>query len=146
METRVGIQNCKWGCQERTGINKWYYDWKIRCAKLKVGDKVLLKHIAFKRKLNIQYRCENTIYEVVKHPIGNKPVFKVESMEGYGKTKVVHQNLLLSLLSDPSDHTNMSDIHGLSNYMHGVMAAGSVASHVQDMSVYSKAPAADILQ
>ena len=36
-------------------------------------------------------------------------VFKIESMEGDGKMKVVHLNLLLPLFSDPSDHTNTSD-------------------------------------
>ena len=32
---------------------KQYYDWKIRCPKLRVGDKVLLKHTAFKGKHKI---------------------------------------------------------------------------------------------
>ena len=33
--------------------NKQHYDWKVRCTKLKVGDKVLLKCTAFKGKHKI---------------------------------------------------------------------------------------------
>ena len=46
-----------------------------KCAKLEVGDKVLLKHTAFKVKHKIQNRWENTIYEVIEQPIGKMPVF-----------------------------------------------------------------------
>ena len=70
------------------------------------------------------------------------PVFKVKSMEGDGKMKVVHQNLLLPLFSDPSDHTNKSDTKSVVDQtvnMHGVIAVGAVTSHVQNMSAYSKA-------
>ena len=44
--------------QER---NKWCYDCKVWCAKLMVGDKVLLRHSAFKGKHKIQDHWENTI-------------------------------------------------------------------------------------
>ena len=76
---------------------------------------------------------------------GKMPVFKIESMEGDGKTKVVHENLLLPLFSDPSDHTNISDTESMVDQtvnMHEVIAAGAVTSHVQDMSAYSKAVSA----
>ena len=33
--------------------NKWHYDCKVTCTQLKVGDKVLLKHTAFKGKHKI---------------------------------------------------------------------------------------------
>ena len=42
-------------------LNKCYYNWKIRCAKLEVGDKVLLKCTALKGKHKIQDRLKNTI-------------------------------------------------------------------------------------
>ena len=58
--------------------NKWYYDGKTRWSKLEVGDKVLLKCTAFKGKHKIQDRWKNTIYEVIRQPIGKMPVFKVE--------------------------------------------------------------------
>ena len=38
--------------QER---NKQQYDHKVRCTKLMVGDKILLRHTAFKGKHKIQY-------------------------------------------------------------------------------------------
>ena len=93
--------------------NKQHYDQKVRCAQLQVGDKVLPKHTAFKGKHNIQDRWENTIYEVIEQPLGKIPVFKIKSMEGDDKTKVVHRNLLLPLFSDPSDHTRKSDTKSL---------------------------------
>ena len=49
---------------------------------LKVGDKVLLKHIAFKSKHKIQDRWENTIYEAIGQPLDKIPVFKIKSMAG----------------------------------------------------------------
>ena len=128
--------------------NKQYYHHKIRCAKLEVGDKVLLKCTAFKGKHKIQDRWKNTIYEVVKQPIHKMAVFKIESMEGDGKMKVVHQNVLLPLFSDPSDHTNTSDTESVVDQtvnMHGVITASAVISHVQDMGAYNKAWVADVL-
>ena len=89
--------------------NKWHYDCKVRCTKLNEGDKVLLKYTAFKGKHKIQDRWENTIYEVMEQPLGKIPVFKIQSMKGDEKTKVVHRNLLLPLFSDPSDQTSESD-------------------------------------
>ena len=77
------------------------------------------------------------------------PVFKVESMEGDGKMKVLHWNLLLLVFSDPSDHTNSLDTESLVDQtvnMHGVIAAGAVSCHVQDMSTDSKARMAVMLQ
>ena len=49
--------------------NKQHYDQKLRCALLKVGDKVLLKCTAFKGKHTILDRWENTIYEVIEQPL-----------------------------------------------------------------------------
>ena len=70
-------------------------------------------------------------------------------MEGDSKTKLVHQNLLLPLFSNPSDHTNKSDTASMVDQtvnIHGVIAASTVTSHVQDMSPYSKAWVADMFQ
>ena len=54
---------------------------------------------------------------------------------------MVHWNLLLPLFSDPLDHTNKLDTESMVDQtvnMHGVIAAGAVTSHVQNMSAYSK--------
>ena len=50
--------------------NKQHCHCKVRCAQLKVGHKVLLKHTAFKGKHKIQDRWEKTIYEVTEQPLG----------------------------------------------------------------------------
>ena len=47
--------------------------------KLMVGDKVLLRHTAFKGKHKIQDHWENIIYEVIEQPSGKIPVFKLKS-------------------------------------------------------------------
>ena len=78
-----------------------------------VGDNILLKCTAFKGKHKIHDQWENTIYEVVKQPLGKIPVFKVQSIEGDDKTKVVYRKILLPLFSDPSDQTSEQDIKSL---------------------------------
>ena len=114
---------------------------------MKVGDKVLLKCTGFKGKHKIQDRWESTIYEVIEQPIGKMPVFKIKATEGDDKTKVVHRNLLLPLFS--SDHTSESDTESVVDQTvstHGVIAAGTVTSHVQNMSAYSRAWVASMFQ
>ena len=121
--------------------NKWHYDHKVRCAQLKVGNKVLLKCTAFKGKHKIQDRWKNTIYEGIEQPLGKIPVFKIKSTEGDDKMKVVQRNLLLLLFSDPSDHTNELDTKSVVDQtvsMHDVIAVGAIASHVQNMGAYSR--------
>ena len=84
----------------------------------------------------------NTIYEVIEQSLGKIPVFKIKSMEGDDKTKVVHRNLLLPLFSDPSNHTSESDTKSVVDQTvstHEVIPAGVVTSHVQNMSAYSRA-------
>ena len=56
--------------------------------------------------------------------------------------KVVHRNLLLPLLSDPSDQTSKLDTTSVVDHTvstHEVIAAGAIASHVQNMGAYSRA-------
>ena len=116
---------------------------------MKVGDKVLLKYTALKGKHKIQDRWENVIYEVIKHSIGKVPVFKNKSMEGDDEMKVVHQNLLLPLYSNPSDHTNALDTESLVDQTvnaHGVIAASTVTSHLQNKCAYSRAQIASLFQ
>ena len=80
-----------------------------------------------------------------EQPLGKMPVFEITSMEGDDKMKVVQQNLLLPLFSDPSDHTNESDTGSMVDQTvntHGVVAVSAVTSHVQNMSAYSRAQVA----
>ena len=116
---------------------------------MKVGDKVLLKHTAFKGKHKIQDRWENTIYKVIEQPLGKMPVFKIKSTEGDNKMKVVHWNLLLPLFSNPSDYTNVLHIESVVDKTvntHGVVAVSAVTSHVQNMSTYSRTWVASLFQ
>ena len=129
--------------------NKWHYDCKVRCAQLKVGDKVLLKHPAFKGKHRIQDRLENDIFEVIEQPLGRIPVFKIKSTEGDNKVKVVHRNLLLPLFSDLSDHTSRPDNKSMVDQTvstHEVIAVGVIASHVQNMGACSRAQVTNMFQ
>ena len=50
--------------------------------KLMVGDKVLIRHTAFKGKHKIQDHWENNIYEVIGQPFEKLPVFKIKSHGG----------------------------------------------------------------
>ena len=73
------------------------------------------------------------ILRIVEQPLGEIPDFKIKSMEGDDKMKVVHRNLLLPLFSDPSDHTSELDTKSMVDQtvsMHEVIAAGVIASHV----------------
>ena len=129
--------------------NKWQYDHKVRCLKLMVGDKVLLKHTAFKGKHKILDQWENTIYEVIEQPLGKIPVFKIQSMEGDDKMKVVHRNLLLPLFSDPSDQTTKSDNKSMVDQtvsMQVVIVVGAVTSHVHNLSTNGRTWVANMFQ
>ena len=77
----------------------------------------------------------------MEQPLGKIPVFKTKSMEGDDKIKVVHRNLLLPQFSDPLDHTSELDTKSMVDHtvsMHEVIAAGAMASHVQNMGAYSR--------
>ena len=108
---------------------------------MKVGDKVLLKHTAFKGKLKIQDSWENTIYEVIEQPLGKLPVFKIQSMEGDDKMKVVHRNLLLPLFFDPSYQPSELDNKFMVDQTvstQAVIVVGAVTSHVYNLSTYGR--------
>ena len=70
-------------------------------------------------------------------------------MEGDDKMKVVHRNLLLPVFSDHSDHTselNTKSVVDQTVSMHGVIAVGAIASHVQNMGAYSRSWVANMFQ
>ena len=51
--------------------NKRIHDKKVRCTKLEVGDKVLVRQKVFKKKHKIQGKWEEDIYVVVAQPNDN---------------------------------------------------------------------------
>ena len=104
--------------------------------KLMIGDKVLLRCTAFKGKHKIQDHWEDTIYEVVKQPFKNMPVFKNQIMGGDDRVKMVHRNLLLPFLSEPLDCAgepdNSSSLADSKEIMgtQVTMVASAIASHM----------------
>ena len=109
---------------------------------MKVSEKVLLKCTAFKGKHKIQDRWKNTIYEVIEQPVGKIPVFKIKSIEGDDKMKVVHRNLLLPLFSDPLDQTSELDTECMVDQTvstQEVIAVGVITSHVQNLGTSGRA-------
>ena len=65
-----------------------------------MDNKVLLQHTAFKGSHKIQDMQEKNLFEVISQPFHRIPVFKGIPLEGYGKLKIVHNNLLWSVFND----------------------------------------------
>ena len=75
---------------------KKYYDAKARPANLQVGDRVLVKKVAFDGRHKLADKWEEEIYRVIKQPNEDVPVFVVEGETGK-KKRTLHRNLLLPL-------------------------------------------------
>ena len=56
---------------------KKYYDLKVRCAPLQVGDLVAPRQKSFRGKCKIQDRWDSTLYEVIEIPYPDMPMFKI---------------------------------------------------------------------
>ena len=85
----------------------------------------------------------------MEQPLGKLPVFKIQSMGGDDKTKVVHRNCLLPLFSDPSDQTSKLDTKSMVDQTVGtqvVIAVGAVTSHVHNLSTCGRAWVTDMIQ
>ena len=76
--------------------NKRNYDRKVRCSKLEIGDKVLVRQKAFKKKHKIQDKWEEDVYVVVAQPNDNFPVFIVLN-ERSKRSRTLHRNMLFPL-------------------------------------------------
>ena len=92
-----------WAFKKAQGVNhkenkrnKKNYDRKVRCSKLEIEDKVLVRQKAFKKKHKIQDKWEEDIYLVVAQTNENFPVFIVLN-EKSKKSKTLHRNMLFSL-------------------------------------------------
>ena len=80
--------------QARTRM-KSGYDKKAGSARIKVGDKVLVKILKFEGKHKIEDKYEDNVYKVTGQPIQDIPVFDVQSDEGV--IKRLHRNHLFLL-------------------------------------------------
>ena len=74
---------------------KKYYDLKVRCAPLQVGDLVVLRQKSFRGKCKIQDRWDSTLYEVIEIPYPDMPMFKIQPQgDPEAKPRILHRNLL----------------------------------------------------
>ena len=88
--------------QER---QKEHYDKKVRGATVEVGDRVLVKIVAFDGRHKIADRWEEDPYIIISKPNPDIPVFKVRKENGEGRERVLHRNLLLPIGNKESgDH------------------------------------------
>lgn len=77
------------------GDQKNQYDKKAKASKIEVGNKVLVKILAFKGRHKIADKFEEHSYTVVSQPNPELPVYMVRSPDGVIKT--LHRNHLLPL-------------------------------------------------
>ena len=73
------------------------YDLKVRGATLEVGDRVLVKTLAFDEKHKLADRWEEFAYIVISQPNKDIPVFVVEREDGEGRRRSLHRNHLLPI-------------------------------------------------
>ena len=76
--------------------NKRNCDKKIRYSKLEIGDRVLVRQKAFKRKHKVQDKWEDNTYVVVDQTAKNTPMFTVQREEG-GGLKILHRKMIFPL-------------------------------------------------
>ena len=73
------------------------YNTKVRGGVIKVGDRVLVKVVAFDGKHKLADRWEHDPYTVIRQPNDEIPVFTVRKENGEGRTRTLHRNLLLPI-------------------------------------------------
>jgi len=74
---------------------KKHYDQKARAAVLGIGDRVLVKVVAFDGRHKLADKWENDAYVVLNQPNPSIPVYVVGKESGEGRKKTLHRNLLL---------------------------------------------------
>ena len=84
--------------QKAADRNKANYDLKVREATLDVGDRVLIRQVAFKGRHKISDKWDKDPYVVIDIPI---PVFKVQKEHDSAVVKTLHMNLLLPFSAIP---------------------------------------------
>ena len=81
--------------QKEAARQKKYYDLKVQCAPLKVGDGVVLKQKSFRHKCKIQDRWDSTLYEVIEIPYPDMPMFKIRPQgDPEANPRILYRNLL----------------------------------------------------
>ena len=80
--------------QERQKDN---YDTRIRGGKVEVGDRVLVKIVAFEGRHKLSNKWEDEPYVVLRQPNPDIPVYVVRKESGEGRKRTLHRNLLLPI-------------------------------------------------
>ena len=80
---------------------KQQYDRRARAAVLDIGDRVLVKIVAFDGRHKLSDKWENDPYVVLNQPNASIPVYVVGREKGEGRTRTLHRNLLLPISSLP---------------------------------------------
>ncbi len=83
---------------------KDHYDKRTKHVHISVGDRVLVKKLAFDGKHKIADRFETDVYIVQSQPRPDIPVFKVKSEES-DRVRTLHRNHLLQI-----DHLEETDV------------------------------------
>ncbi|XP_060073436.1 uncharacterized protein LOC132553223 [Ylistrum balloti] len=91
--------------QRRKIRQKDVYDSKVRGAVLAIGDRVLVKVVAFDGKHKLSDKWEEHPYVVMNQPNPDVPVYEVKREDGEGRSKTLHRNLLLPISFLPG-HTD----------------------------------------
>ena len=73
------------------------YDTKARSATLDIGDRVMVKIVAFDGKHKIADKWEEDFYRITSQPNVNIPVYTVENEDGTGRKRTLHRNLLFPI-------------------------------------------------
>ncbi|XP_071087529.1 uncharacterized protein [Haliotis cracherodii] len=78
------------------------YDLKTRGASVQIGDRVLVKALAFDGKHKLAGRWEEDPYVILLQPNQDIPVFVVQRESGEGRKRTLHRNHLLPIGSVPA--------------------------------------------
>lgn len=76
---------------------KQMYDTKVRGANISIGDKVLVRILAFDGKHKLSDKWEEEPYTVITQPNTDIPGYTVRRENGTGRTRTLHRNLLLPI-------------------------------------------------
>lgn len=103
METTQKI--VKQWTEESQKKQKIQFDKKAKAAKITVGDKVLVKILAFEGRHKIADKFEEEVYQVTEQQKPEIPVFKIKSPSGV--EKILHRNHLLPVaIEDSGEETD----------------------------------------
>ena len=79
--------------------NKGWYDRKVRGATLQPGYQVLVRQVGLQGKHKLADRWEEEIWVVTAQPNSTIPVYSVRKLDGNGRLRTLHRNMLLPVSS-----------------------------------------------